>query len=101
METVRLGDTAGRVRVLNVVNSLDTPVCHVETQRLGAMPMETLPPEVCVYTGQHGPALRAGPLAGGGGRHDTRCCPPTAARSSGATTGYSSRNGVYCSAPFL
>ena len=50
MQTVRLGDTAGRVRLLNVVNSLDTPVCHVETQRLGAMPMEALPPEVCVYT---------------------------------------------------
>lgn len=30
---VRLADSAGRVRLLNVVNSLDTPVCHVETHR--------------------------------------------------------------------
>jgi thioredoxin-dependent peroxiredoxin len=31
--TVRLADSAGRVRLLNVVNSLDTPVCDVETQK--------------------------------------------------------------------
>src|SRR6266849_3506716 len=30
---VRLEDSAGTVRLLNVVNSLDTPVCHVETRR--------------------------------------------------------------------
>ena len=33
METVRLSDSKGRVRVLNIVNSLDTPVCQVETRR--------------------------------------------------------------------
>src|SRR5262245_24873112 len=33
MRTARLADTAGRVRLLNVVNSLDTPVCHLETHR--------------------------------------------------------------------
>jgi thiol peroxidase len=33
LRSVRLADTAGQVRVLNVVNSLDTPVCHVETKR--------------------------------------------------------------------
>lgn len=33
MRTVRLADSAGSVRLLNVVNSLDTPVCHVETRR--------------------------------------------------------------------
>jgi thiol peroxidase len=33
MSTVRLGESAGAVRLLNVVNSLDTPVCHVETRR--------------------------------------------------------------------
>src|SRR5260221_8907623 len=33
IHSVRLGDTAGRVRLLNVVNSLDTPVCHLETHR--------------------------------------------------------------------
>ena len=33
MKTVRLSDTTGKVRLMNVVNSLDTPVCHVETHR--------------------------------------------------------------------
>src|SRR3982751_489732 len=33
MSTVRLADSAGSVRLLNVVNSLDTPVCQVETRR--------------------------------------------------------------------
>jgi thiol peroxidase len=33
IRTIQLADTAGRVRLLNVVNSLDTPVCHVETKR--------------------------------------------------------------------
>ena len=30
---VGLEDSTGEVRLLNVVNSLDTPVCHVETRR--------------------------------------------------------------------
>jgi thiol peroxidase len=30
---VKLADSAGTVRLLNVINSLDTPVCHVETHR--------------------------------------------------------------------
>ena len=33
MRTVRLGDSAGKVRLLNVINSVDTPVCHIETRR--------------------------------------------------------------------
>jgi|SRR5882757_1021548 len=37
---VRLADSAGSVRLLNVINSIDTPVCHIETlawqQRLRA-----------------------------------------------------------------
>lgn len=32
--TVRLSDSPGFVRVLNVVNSLDTPVCDTQTRRL-------------------------------------------------------------------
>ena len=32
--TVRLADTNGFVRVLNVVNSLDTPVCDAQTNKL-------------------------------------------------------------------
>jgi thiol peroxidase len=33
ISTVRLSDSAGTVRLLNVINSLDTPVCHTETCR--------------------------------------------------------------------
>jgi thiol peroxidase len=33
MRVVHLGDSSGRVRLLNVVNSVDTPVCHIETRR--------------------------------------------------------------------
>lgn len=33
MKTVRLSDSAGSVRLLNVVNSLDTPVCRIETRQ--------------------------------------------------------------------
>jgi thiol peroxidase len=29
--SVHLADSGGKVRVLNIVNSLDTPVCHLET----------------------------------------------------------------------
>jgi len=32
--TVRLSDTKGFVRVLNVINSIDTPVCDVQTKKL-------------------------------------------------------------------
>ncbi|MFI9384504.1 thiol peroxidase [Kutzneria sp. NPDC052558] len=46
---VRLADSAGSVRLLNVINSIDTPVCHVETlawqQRLAAAG-----PSVRIYT---------------------------------------------------
>src|SRR5947207_9626640 len=34
---VRLGDSAGAVLLLNVVNSVDTPVCDVETKRWDAL----------------------------------------------------------------
>jgi thiol peroxidase len=44
--TVRLADTAGRVRLLSVVNSLDTPVCDVQTRRWVSAP----PEDVVVYT---------------------------------------------------
>ena len=47
--TVRLADSAGMVRLLNVVNSLDTPVCHAETRRWEALRRE-LPESVRVYT---------------------------------------------------
>lgn len=49
MQTVRLADSAGMVRLLNVVNSLDTPVCHVETHRWEALRGD-LPSSVRVFT---------------------------------------------------
>ncbi len=49
MQTIQLAHSAGSVRLLNVVNSLDTPVCHVETHRWEAMRGD-LPEQVHVYT---------------------------------------------------
>jgi thioredoxin-dependent peroxiredoxin len=46
---VTLADGAGRVRLLHVVNSLDTPVCHVGAQRFEGE-LKALPPNVDVYT---------------------------------------------------
>lgn len=37
MDTVRLADLAGSVVVLNVVNSVDTPVCDVQTLRVDSL----------------------------------------------------------------
>jgi thiol peroxidase len=44
-----LADTSGRVRLLNVVNSLDTPVCAIETRRFEEERRE-LPDDVIVMT---------------------------------------------------
>ena len=49
MTAVSLADSAGSVRLLNVINSLDTPVCHVETRRWEGARAE-LPMGVIVYT---------------------------------------------------
>jgi thiol peroxidase len=49
MRVVRLGDTSGRVRLLNVVNSVDTPVCHIETRRWDGLRAD-LPDEVVLFT---------------------------------------------------
>ena len=49
MAIVRLSDSAGKVRLLNVVNSLDTPVCHTETHRWHDLSAQ-LPPDVVIYT---------------------------------------------------
>jgi thioredoxin-dependent peroxiredoxin len=49
LRTVRLADSAGSVRVLNIVNSLDTPVCHLETRRWDSMRTQ-LPEDVVVQT---------------------------------------------------
>lgn len=49
MATVTLADSAGQVRLLNVVNSLDTPVCHTETNRWERLRAE-LPADVRIST---------------------------------------------------
>ncbi len=46
---MRLVDSAGMVRLLNVVNSLDTPVCHVETRHWEQL-RTALPSDVYLYT---------------------------------------------------
>ena len=46
---VRLEDSAGTVRLLNVVNSLDTPVCHVETRHWDELRADQ-PSNVRMYT---------------------------------------------------
>jgi len=47
--TVSLADTDGSVRLLNVINSIDTPVCHVETRRWEEI-RASLPEGVTTYT---------------------------------------------------
>ena len=46
---MQLADSAGTVRLLNVVNSMDTPICHIETHRWEQISTE-LPPDVHIYT---------------------------------------------------
>jgi thiol peroxidase len=46
---VTLADSAGMVRLLNVVNSLDTPVCQLETRRWENVAAD-LPTAVRIYT---------------------------------------------------
>ena len=49
MEQVNLADSTGKVRLLNVVNSLDTPVCQLETHRWQSLSSD-LPDNVVLYT---------------------------------------------------
>src|SRR6188768_510299 len=49
MVTVTLAHSAGNVRLLNVINSIDTPVCHVETRRWEQRRGD-LPDDVRVFT---------------------------------------------------
>jgi len=49
VQNVRLTDSTGMVRVLNVVNSLDTPVCNTETLHWEKARSE-LPSDICIYT---------------------------------------------------
>jgi len=49
MHKIHLSDSSGKVRLLNIINSLDTPVCHLETQRWEKI-RAYLPSDVVVYT---------------------------------------------------
>jgi thioredoxin-dependent peroxiredoxin len=49
MKQVSLADSAGSIRLLNVINSIDTPVCHVETRSWEKRRGE-LPEDVRVFT---------------------------------------------------
>jgi thiol peroxidase len=49
IHAMRLSDSAGSVRLLNVVNSLDTPVCHIETRRWDQL-WAALPADARLYT---------------------------------------------------
>lgn len=49
IQGVTLSDSDGAVRILNVVNSLDTPVCNVETRRWEQL-RSSLPEGVVVLT---------------------------------------------------
>ena len=49
VRTVGLADSAGMVRLLNVVNSLERPVCQLVTRQWEAL-CAALPPDACIYT---------------------------------------------------
>ena len=49
VRTVGLADSAGTVRLLNVVNSLERPLCQLVTRRWEAL-CSALPPDACIYT---------------------------------------------------
>jgi thiol peroxidase len=49
MKSVRLSDSAGSIRLLSVINSLDTPVCNVETHRFEDSRSD-LPSDIWLYT---------------------------------------------------
>ena len=49
VHTVRLADSAGLVRLLSMVNSLQRPLCQVVTRRWEAL-RTALPADACIYT---------------------------------------------------
>ena len=49
IRTVGLADSAGMVRLLSVVNSLQRPLCQRVTRQWEAL-CAALPPEACIYT---------------------------------------------------
>lgn len=49
IHSITLADSAGQIRLLNVINSLDTPVCHIETHHWDEL-RDELPKGVVIYT---------------------------------------------------
>ena len=49
IHSVKLANSTGQIRLLNVINSLDTPVCHIETHHWDKL-RDELPPGVVIYT---------------------------------------------------
>ena len=49
IRTVGLADSAGMVRLLSVVNTLERPLCQRVTRQWEAL-CATLPPDACIYT---------------------------------------------------
>ena len=49
MSPVNLADSSGKIRVLSVVPSIDTPVCDIQTKRFNAQ-LDELPENVVGYT---------------------------------------------------
>lgn len=81
---VRRADSDGKVRLLNIVNSLGTPVCQIETRRWDAIRRE-LPNDVILLTVSMD--LRTRKLAGAGPKAPhTKRCRLIATRGLGRTT---------------
>jgi len=60
IRTISLADSSGLVRLLNVVNSLERPVCQLVTRQWEIL-CSALPPNVCIYTvSRDSPQLQAG-----------------------------------------
>lgn len=49
LSCVKLSDTAGKVRILSVVPSIDTPVCSIQSKRFNTE-VDNLPDNVVAYT---------------------------------------------------
>src|SRR5258708_142543 len=57
---ISLADSTGRVRLLNVVNSLERPLCQLVTRQWEALCV-ALPPDACIYTvSMDSPQMQAG-----------------------------------------
>ena len=54
VQSARLADSAGMVRLLTITNSLQRPVCQLVTQRWEAY-QARLPPTACLYTASMDP----------------------------------------------